>query len=227
MLRPPLGLCATMFQSDYDLRTRWELEATPREVYDLLADLTALPRWWPAACLDARPVRARGEAEVEVLVAAFLPLTLRCRVRATAERPGERIAVQTAGDLEGVGVWAFEPGERGAVVRFHWRGRLRKSALGQVPTFVRPLFMASYRWAMERGFTSLLLEVWRRRAADPAARDWLPRPPGPVFPHDVRRWWIDRRGRTAVGKAPGAPAADAGPRLPREREIDDAAPRET
>jgi uncharacterized protein YndB with AHSA1/START domain len=232
MLGPRLGLFGTMFQSDYHLRTRWELEATPQEVYDLLADATAFSRWWPAVCLEARPVRARGEAEVEVLAAAFLPLTLRCRVRVTAARPGERIAVQTAGDLEGLGVWAFEPGERGAVVRFHWRGRLRKSVLGHVPTFVRPLFMASYRWAMERGFTSLLLEVWRRRATDPAARDWLPRPPGPVFPHNVRRWWIARRGRPAGGeateaRAAEAPAGVADPAPPRAAGVDDGAPGET
>jgi uncharacterized protein YndB with AHSA1/START domain len=221
-----------MFQSDYHLVTRWELEAAPQEVYDLLADVTAFSRWWPAVCLAARPTRAGGEPEVEVLVAAFLPLTLRCRVRVTAAQPGERIAFETAGDLEGVGVWAFEPGERGSVVRLHWRGRLRKSVLGHVPTFIQPLFMASYRWAMARGFTSLLLEVWRRRATDPAARDWLPRPPGPVFPHNVRRWWMVRRGRP-TGTAVAATRADrtslaaADPAPPPEASVDDGAPRET
>ena len=225
-----------MFQSEYHLLTRWELEATPPEVYDLLADATALPAWWPAVCLEARPVRPGDERgvgrEVDVLAAGFLPLTLRCRVRVTAARPGERLAVQTAGDLEGIGVWAFEPGERGAVVRFHWRGRLRKRVLGSIPTFVRPLFMASHRWAMERGFTSLLLEVWRRRASDPAAREWLPRPPGPVFPHNVRRWWIARRKRKAVAakeaKATEAPPLAADPARPAEEGVDgDAAARGT
>jgi uncharacterized protein YndB with AHSA1/START domain len=220
-----------MFESDYHVFTRWELEATPQEVYDLLADVTALSRWWPAVCLDARPVRAGGAAEVEVLAAALLPLTVRCRVRVKAARPGERIALETAGDLEGVGVWAFEPGGRGAIVRFHWRGRLRKPLLEHVPTFLRPLFMASYRWAMERGFTSLLLEIWRRRATDPAARDWLPRPPGPVFPHSVRRWWIRRRGGTAGAETTEARAAKTPPGIadpaPPEAGVDDGAPRET
>jgi hypothetical protein len=232
MLGPSAGTFATMFESDYHLLTRWELEATPQEVHDLLADVTAFSRWWPAVCLEARPVRAGGVAQTEILAAAFLPLSLRCRVRVTAARLGERIAIETTGDLEGVGVWAFEPGERGTVVRLHWRGRLRKSVLGHVPTFVRPLFMASYRWAMERGFTSLLLEVWRRRTTDPAARDWLPRPPGPVFPHNIRRWWIRRRGRTAGAAAMEARAAQvpsgvADPSPPGEAGVEGEAPRET
>lgn len=188
--------------SDYYCTTRWELEASPQEVYDLLVDVASFPEWWPSVVLDARTLDAGDERgvgrTVEVLLAAFLPAPLRVRVRVAAVRPAERIAVETTGDLDGLGLWAFEPGDRRAIVRWTWRGRLRKPVAGQVPTFLRPAFMASQRWAMERGFTSLLLEVWRRRATDPAARDWLPPPPGPVFPHNVRRWWIARRTRRAT-----------------------------
>ena len=190
--------------SDYHCTTRWELEASPQEVYDLLADCASLHLWWPAVVLDARVLdtgdeRAVGRT-VELLLAARLPTTLRVRVRVAAVRPAERIAVETTGDLDGLGLWAFEPGDRRTIVRWSWRGRLRKPVARQVPTFLRPTFMASHRWAMERGFTSLLLEVWRRRATDQAARDWLPRPPAPVFPHNVRSWWIARRTRRAKGK---------------------------
>jgi uncharacterized protein YndB with AHSA1/START domain len=189
----------TGVMSDYHCTSRWELEASREEVFDLLVDVASFPRWWPSSVLDARTLdpgdeRAVGRT-VEVLLAAFLPATLRIRVRLAAVRPGERIAVETTGDLDGMGLWALEPGDRRTIVRSTWRGRLRKPVAGQIPTFLRPTFMASHRWAMERGFTGLLLEVWRRRATDQAARDWLPRPPGPVFPHNARRWWIARRTR--------------------------------
>jgi len=185
--------------TDYHCTARWELEATPEELCALMLDAPALPRWWPSVFLDATLVdpgdeRAVGRT-VELLVAAFLPLTLRLRAKVTAVRPAERIAVETTGDLDGIGLWAFEPGDRRTIVRWSWRGRLRKPVAGLVPTFLRPTFLAGHRWAMERGLTSLLLEVWRRRTSDQAARDWLPPPPRPVFPHNLRRLWIVRRSR--------------------------------
>jgi uncharacterized protein YndB with AHSA1/START domain len=180
-----------MRSRDVRLSTRWELEGCPREVYDLLTDATALPRWWPSVFLEAtivEPGDERGVGRVvEVLTAGFLPLTLRWRFRATAAYPAERLSVETAGDLEGLGLWTFESADKHVVVRFHWAGRVAKAGWRHLPTLVAPLLRRSYRWAMERGFTSLLLEVWRRRTTNEEARAWLPRPPRPAFPHNLRR----------------------------------------
>jgi len=189
--------------SDYHCTARWELEASPEEAFALLLDATSLPTWWPSVFLDAILLdpgdeRAIGRT-VELRASAFLPLTFRFRARVTAVRPAERIAIETTGHLDGIGLWAFEPGDRRTIVRWSWRGRLRAPLLGLVPTFVHPLFQASHRWAMERGLTGMLLEVWRRRTSDQAARDWLPSPPRPVFPHNLRRWWIVRRARREAG----------------------------
>ena len=175
--------------ADYNLTTRWELEAVPREVYDLVADGGAYPHWWPSVFLEAQvlePGDPRGVGRlVEVRTAVFLLFTLRWRYRVTSVRPGETLAVETTGDLEGVGLWSFEPSDASTVVRFNWRGRVTRSPFRQLPTFLRPLAQACHRRAMERGFTSLLLEVWRRRTDDQTARDWLPRPPGPPFPRSL------------------------------------------
>jgi hypothetical protein len=122
---------------------------------------------------------------VEVRTATFLLFTLRWRYRVTAVRPAERLTVETSGDLEGLGVWAFEPDDARTIVRLNWRGRVTRTPFRQLPTFLWPLFRWCQRWAMERGFTSLLLEVWRRRTDDEEARDWLPRPPKPAFPHNL------------------------------------------
>jgi ribosome-associated toxin RatA of RatAB toxin-antitoxin module len=181
-----------MARTDYHLQTRWELEATPQEVFDLIADAPSYPQWWPSVFLEARVVEP-GDAHgvgrvVEVRTAAFLLIALSWRYRVTAVRPSERLAVETSGDLEGLGLWSFEPSDRRTVVRFNWRGRVTRPPFRQLPTFLRPLFRACHRWAMERGFTSLLLEVWRRRTDSQEARDWLPRPPGPAFPRNLRPW---------------------------------------
>jgi hypothetical protein len=179
-----------MTGSDYHFLTRWELEASPREVFDLIADGPSYPRWWPSVFLDARVLEPGGEQGVgrlvEVRTATFLLLSLRWRYRVTTSHPPARLGVETSGDLEGLGLWTFEGRERSTAVRFHWRGRVRRTPFRQLPTLLRPLARASNRWAMERGFTSLLLEVWRRRTDDAEARQWLPEPPGPAFPRNRR-----------------------------------------
>ena len=184
-----MPVVVTMTGSEYRLTARWELEASPREVFDLILDSASYPRWWPAVFLASRvlePGDDRGVGRlVEVRTAAFLLLTLRWRYRVRAVRPAERLAVETSGDLDGLGVWAFEPDDARTIVRFSWRGRVTRAPFRQLPTFLRPVFRSCQRWAMERGFTSLLLEVWRRRTDDPEARDWLPRPPKPAFPHNL------------------------------------------
>ena len=52
---------------------------------------------------------------------------------------------------------------------------------------MKPIFGANHRWAMARGEESLNLELARRRATDPVVRDAIKRPPGPTFPHNLRR----------------------------------------
>jgi hypothetical protein len=124
---------------------------------------------------------------VEVMTAGFLPVTLRWRFRVTTAHPPDRLFVETSGDLEGLGLWTFEAADKHVVVRLQWTGRVAKAGWRHLPTLVNPLLRASYRWAMERGFTSLLLEAWRRRTTNEEARAWLPRPPRPAFPHNLRR----------------------------------------
>ena len=183
--------------------TRWELEASAAEVSALLADATGLPGWWPAVFLDAREIEpgdASGVGQlVEVVTAGFLPWTLRWTIRTTIAEPGARLGVEAAGDVEGIGLWALEPFGNRVVVRFRFLGGISGRLWRNLPTIARPLFRRSYVWAMERGFTSLMLEVWRRRTNDVVARSWLPRPPRPAFPHGLRRWFLARRRQGAEG----------------------------
>ncbi len=179
--------------------TRWELEASAGEVWALLADARDLPYWWPAAFLHARQIE-EGDGSgvgrvVEVVTAAFVPWTLRWTIRTTLSEPGARVAVEAAGDVEGMGLWAFEPYGNRVVIRFRFLGGISGRVGRHLPSVARPLFRRSYTWAMERGFTSLMLEVWRRRTNDPAARAWLPSSPPPVFPNGLKRWFLARHRR--------------------------------
>lgn len=180
--------------NDYSFVTRWELDASAEEVYDIIADAVRLPEWWPSACLQAtllEPGDERGIGRtVTLLTKGFLPATLRWRLRVVdAQRP-TRLALEASGDFTGFGIWTFEPSPPKLVVRFHWSIHAEKRLLRLLSFLLKPIFKANHRWAMERGFTSLLLEVWRRRARTEEARQWLPRPPGPTFPHNLR--WLRR-----------------------------------
>ncbi len=111
-----------MTGTDYHILTRWELEASPQEVFDLIADAPSYPRWWPSVFLEARvlePGDDRGVGRlVEVRTATFLLLSVSWRYRVTAVHAPDRLAVEASGDLEGLGLWTFEA-----------RGRTHRGAL--------------------------------------------------------------------------------------------------
>ncbi len=178
-----------MASHDYAFVTRWRVDATPDEVYDVIADAAALPRWWPSVYLEATVVEPgddRGVGRVTALwTKGFLPYTLRWRFRATdVERP-RLLAIDAEGDFVGRGVWTFAAADAGTDVTFDWRIRAEKPVLRALSFLMKPIFSANHRWAMDRGLESLGLELRRRRATD-AERALIPPPPGPTFPHGRR-----------------------------------------
>jgi hypothetical protein len=70
-------------------------------------------------------------------------------------------------------------------VIYDWRISAEKPLLKKLSWLLRPVFSANHHWAMQKGEVSLALELQRRRAPSQAARAALPRPPGPVFPHNL------------------------------------------
>jgi hypothetical protein len=178
-----------MAAHDYAFLTRWRLEATPEEVYDVVADAPALSRWWPAVYLDVKVLEPGDSSGVgmltELWTKGFLPYTLRWRFRVTALKRPERIALDARGDFVGRGVWTFTADGRFTYVSFDWRLRAEKPLLRALSAVLKPLFAANHRWAMDRGEDSLRLEIARRRARTEDERVRIPPPPGPTFPHNL------------------------------------------
>lgn len=176
---------------EYAFLTRWRAEATPEEVYDVIADGESLARWWPSVYLEVTTLENGGPDGVGRVTAlwtkGFLPYTLRWRFRVTEAKPPERIALDARGDFVGRGVWTFAPREGGTDVWFDWRLRAEKPLLRALSFALKPVFSANHRWAMARGEESLRLELRRRRAGSPEGRARIPPPRGPTFPHHRRR----------------------------------------
>jgi hypothetical protein len=168
----------------YAFVTRWELEATPEEVFSILEEATALPRWWPSVYLEVTEVDAGGADGVGRVVSFFTkgwaPYTLRWSARVLSATRPTHLELEAFGDLQGRGVWAIEAKSPGCVVTYTWTVRAEKPLLKSLSFALKPFFAANHEWAMARGLESLKLELRRRRAETSEERAKVPAPPAPT-----------------------------------------------
>jgi hypothetical protein len=185
--------------NDYHFVTTWQLPATREEIASILGDAAGLARWWPSVYLEVR-VLAPGDEQglgrrVELYTKGWLPYTLRWSFTVTESDPPAGFVLEADGDFVGRGEWtlatlqpAGAPGGPLTEVAYDWRIRAEKGILRTMSFVMKPVFGANHRWAMARGLDSLRLELARRHAgADAALREAIPAPPGPTFPHNLRR----------------------------------------
>ena len=50
--------------NEYQFLTRWRVEGTAEEVYDIISDPLAFPRWWPSVYLSATQMEAGDDKGV-------------------------------------------------------------------------------------------------------------------------------------------------------------------
>jgi hypothetical protein len=167
--------------NEYKFVTRWEIDGTPEEVFDILDDPADLARWWPSVYLDVvvdEPGDERGVGKVVSLVTkGWLPYKLRWKFRVTEKARPSRIALDAWGDLEGHGEWAITPHGPRTRAWYDWRVRADKPLIHHLSFLFKPVFSANHRWAMAKGEESLKVELARRRAGSVAT--FSPPWPGP------------------------------------------------
>ena len=188
-----------MASNEYHFVTTWRIPATPQEISEILGNAPDLARWWPSVYLQVREV-APGDASgvgkvVSLWTKGLLPYTLRWQFTVTESRPPTGFRLDADGDFIGVGIWTLEavarpddPGGPATTVTYDWTVIAEKGVLKRFSGVMKPIFSANHHWAMRRGEESLRLEIARRHgAADPAVAAMIPPPPGPTFPHNLRR----------------------------------------
>jgi hypothetical protein len=185
--------------NDYHFITTRRIAATPEEITEVLGDAAGLARWWPSVYLEVRvlePGDATGLGKtVELWTKGFLPYTLRWRFRVTESNPPTGFRLDADGDFMGRGIWtlavqrdAGAPEGPRTTVTYDWLIVAEKGLLKRLSPIMKPLFGANHRWAMAQGERSLGLELARRHAAgDPTIAAAIAAPPGPTFPHNLRR----------------------------------------
>lgn len=173
-----------MTTNTYQFITKWRVEATCEEVYDIIQDSETLSKWWPSVYLDVKELAPEGENHIGKQIAlytkGFLPYTLRWNFIVTENQKPHHIKLVADGDFVGRGIWDFEQQGKECLVTFDWQLAAEKPVLKYLSFMMKPLFSANHRWAMRKGEESLNLELLRRRAKSPEALAVIPAPPPQV-----------------------------------------------
>jgi hypothetical protein len=171
--------------NDYHFVSRWRVQGNTREVYDILADATALPTWWPSLYRHVAELQPGGPDQVGKVInlearGGWLPYTLRWFFAVTDSDPPHGFGLRAWGDFDGTGRWTLAQDGAWVDVTYDWRIKAEKPLLKHTSALLRPLFAVNHGWAMKRGEDSLRLEVLRRRTQGNGQRLAIPPPPGPA-----------------------------------------------
>lgn len=177
--------------TDYHFVIHWRVLGTRDDVASILKDPVSLPQWWPSAFLEVHLVEAgdsSGVGQVTDLVAkGWLPYRLRWRFTMTDPPTPDGFALDATGDLVGRGLWSYTQDAEFVNVSYDWRICVAKPLVRRLSWLLRPVFAANHSWFMARVRESLVLEIARRRIADPVALVAIPPPPAPTFVRKRRR----------------------------------------
>jgi hypothetical protein len=170
--------------ADYHFITHWRVQATAKEVSDILGNAPDLVRWWPSVYLDVKELEVgdeRGIGKViDLYTKGWLPYTLRWQFRVTESNYPYGSTLVATGDFDGRGIWTFEERDGWTDITYDWKIRADKPLLKYASFLMKPLFSANHHWAMEKGEESLKLELARRKARTPQERAAIPAPPPPT-----------------------------------------------
>jgi hypothetical protein len=170
--------------ADYHFVDRWRVEGDCREVADIIEDALSLPRWWGSVYFEVKELEPgkgnHGTGKlISVRAGGWLPYTLKINFRTVESRYPHGFTMDAAGDLEGKGIWTFEPDGPFVNVTYDWTIRANKPVIEKFSFLLKPIFRSNHNWTMRRGEESLKLELLRRRAKSPAGLARIPPPPRP------------------------------------------------
>jgi hypothetical protein len=148
-----------MSANEYHFITRWRVESTAEEVFDVLDNPKDLVRWWPAVYLDVKEVEP---GVFELLTKGRLSYTIRWRLRRLESRRPHGFSLEAWGDFDGTGLWTFTHDGDCVDIVYDWRIKAEKPLLRRLSFVLKPIFSANHRWAMAQGEKSLKRELERR-----------------------------------------------------------------
>ena len=153
----------------YSFVESWILpEASPDEVWQVIADARLLPEWWKGVYLESEPLGGWTAPRVgnrsRVKARGFLPYKLSFILEATALDPGKLVEVKTSGDFTGIWRAALSSERMGTRVDIDWRVTVEKPLIRFLSPLLKPLFAWNHNWTTPRGEAGLRSFLAARKA---------------------------------------------------------------
>ena len=144
--------------SPFRFDRRFELAATPSELWAVLLQTDAYPQWWSwLRVLEGGELREGAVAHC--IVRAPLPYTLDFEVAVQRVVRCELVTTSVSGDLEGPAQLAIEPRADGSTAHLSWALDLRGPFLRSLSIVTRPAMVWAHDRVVEMG-----LRDFERRA---------------------------------------------------------------
>src|SRR5207248_3269547 len=137
--------------NDYHFSDRWRVEAELKEVADIIEDALSLPEWWPSVYFKVNELEA-GEGNhgvgklISLRAGGWLPYTLQINFRTVESRYPHGFSMEANGDLEGKGIWTFEPDGPFVNVTYDWTIRANKPIIEKLSFLLKPIFRSNHNW---------------------------------------------------------------------------------
>jgi uncharacterized protein YndB with AHSA1/START domain len=147
---------------------KWDFpDASPEEVFDVLARGKLLPEWWKGVYLEAEELEPGTEPHVGGKVRAkargFLPYQLNFIIEMVElERP-RLVAVKVVGDFDGRWRAALSPKDGGTHVDLTWETELKRAWMKTMAPLLRPVFAWNHYWTTPRGEAGLRAYLAKHR----------------------------------------------------------------
>lgn len=160
-----MGMASDTFRFDEE----WNIpDATPEEVYEVLAQGELLPDWWKGVYLEAEPLEPGAEAHVGAKFRAkargFLPYRLNFVIETVELIPNRVVAVKVVGDFDGFWRATLSRRNGGTHVDLLWETTLKRPWMRRCASMLRPMFAWNHYWTTPRGEAGLRAYLAQRRS---------------------------------------------------------------
>jgi hypothetical protein len=133
---------------EYRFVETWRVAVPGPVVYDVLADLSAYPQWWP----QVRSVQRIDDDSARVVCRSLLPYSLRfVMFRARDDRTAGVLEARLCGDLDGWARWTVRPGDRTAELLYEQQVTTPGPLLRSLARLNRPMLEFNHAWMMRAG----------------------------------------------------------------------------
>jgi uncharacterized membrane protein YagU involved in acid resistance len=144
--------------AEYRFVTFWHIEASLREVYDVVLESLRWPDWWQGveSVDESDPGDANGIGSVRRYTwKSRLSYKLSFAACATRIEPLAALEANVSGDLEGTGRWLFSHDQGVTTVCYEWHVRTTKQWMNLLAPIARARFEQNHHALMQNGAEGL------------------------------------------------------------------------